>query len=118
MLLMPDTADTENTLNADTLALLPRGARIINPGRGPLIDDAALVAALDTGHIAHATLDVFRTEPLPQVHPYWTHPNVTITPHIAAETNAVTASRVIAETIRLSEAGEPLPNLVDRARGY
>ena len=63
--LLPDTAQTENILNADRLALLPKGARVINPGRGALIDDAALLAALDAGHIAHATLDVFRTEPLP-----------------------------------------------------
>lgn len=118
VLLMPDTADTENTLNAETLALLPVGAKIINPGRGPLIDDAALIEALDSGRVAHATLDVFRTEPLPQEHPYWAHPNVTVTPHIAAETNAETATQVIADTIRLSEEGAPLPNLVDRHRGY
>ena len=118
VLLMPDTADTENTLNEETLAMLPFGAKIINPGRGPLIDDAALIAALDSGRVGHATLDVFRTEPLPKDHPYWAHPNVTVTPHIAAETNADSASQVIAETIRLSEDSAPLPNLVDRGRGY
>jgi glyoxylate/hydroxypyruvate reductase A len=118
VLLLPDTVETENTLNAETLAALPRGARIINPGRGPLIDDAALVSALDSGHLAHATLDVFRVEPLPQDHPFWAHPKITVTPHIAAATRAVTASREIAENIRRGEAGEPFLNLVDRAHGY
>ena len=116
--LLPKTPDTENLLNAERLALLPRGAVILNPGRGPLIDDDALLAALDAGHIGHATLDVFRVEPLPQGHPFWTHPRVTVTPHIAADTRAITASRVIAENIRRGEAGEPLRHLVDRARGY
>ncbi|WP_434613993.1 2-hydroxyacid dehydrogenase [Tabrizicola sp. M-4] len=116
--LLPKTPETENTLNARTLALLPRGAVILNPGRGALIDDDALLAALDSGQIGHATLDVFRTEPLPQDHPYWSHPRVTVTPHIAADTRAPSASRVIAENIRRGEAGIPLLNRVDRTRGY
>lgn len=118
ILLLPDTPATTNILNAETLAMLPKGARIINPGRGPLIDDAALLAALDTGQIAHATLDVFRIEPLPAEDPYWAHPNVTVTPHIAAETRASTASQVIAENIRRGEAGEPFLYLVNRDLGY
>lgn len=118
VLLLPDTPATTNIMNADTLALMPEGARIINPGRGPLIDDAALLDALDKGHIAHATLDVFRVEPLPPDDPYWAHPKVTVTPHIAAETRAVTASQVIAENVRRGEAGEPFVNLVDRDLGY
>jgi glyoxylate/hydroxypyruvate reductase len=116
--LLPKTPETENLLNADRLARLPQGAVILNPGRGPLIDDDALLAALDRGHIGHATLDVFRVEPLPQNHPFWSHPKVTVTPHIAADTRAVTSSRVIAENIRRGEAGEPFLHLVDRARGY
>jgi glyoxylate/hydroxypyruvate reductase len=116
--LLPKTLETENLLNADRLALLPKGAVILNPGRGPLIDDDALLAALDRGQIGHATLDVFRVEPLPQDHPYWTHPNVTVTPHIAADTRAITSSKVIAENIRRGEAGEPLLHLVDRRLGY
>lgn len=116
--LLPKTPETENLMNAERLALLPRGAVILNPGRGPLIDDGALIAALDAGQIGHATLDVFRVEPLPQDHPFWTHPRVTVTPHIAADTRALTASKVIAENIRRSKAGEPLLHLVDRARGY
>ncbi|KIN63265.1 putative 2-hydroxyacid dehydrogenase YcdW [Sulfitobacter noctilucicola] len=118
VLLLPDTPATENTLNARTLNLMPEGAFIINPGRGPLIDDDALLAALDDGQIAHATLDVFRVEPLPADHPYWSDPKVTVTPHIAAETRAVTASEVIVENIRRGEAGEPFLYLVDRELGY
>ncbi|SNR46465.1 2-hydroxyacid dehydrogenase [Puniceibacterium sediminis] len=118
VLLLPDTPATENTLNAQSLAQLPRGAVIINPGRGPLIDDAALLAALDSGQIGHATLDVFRIEPLPQDDPYWTHPKVTVTPHIASETRPDSASRVIAQNIRRNEAGEGLQHLVDRSAGY
>lgn len=118
VLLLPDTPATANVLNADTLALLAPGAMILNPGRGPLIDDAALLAALDTGQIGHATLDVFRTEPLPKDDPYWDHPRVTITPHIASTTRPESAARVIAENIRRREAGEDLLHLVDRAAGY
>ncbi|GAB4302022.1 MAG: glyoxylate/hydroxypyruvate reductase A [Roseovarius sp.] len=118
VLLLPDTPATANILDARRLALLPRGAVILNPGRGTLIDDAALLAALDAGHVAHATLDVFRQEPLPADHPYWHHPAVTVTPHIAAETRPASAARVIAENIRRAEAGEALLNLVDRDRGY
>jgi glyoxylate/hydroxypyruvate reductase len=116
--LLPATSATENLLDARKLALLPRGAAIINPGRGSLIDDSALLAALDAGHVGHATLDVFRTEPLPPEHPFWAHPHVTVTPHIAAETRPETAARVIADNIRRALAGEPLLHLVDRAAGY
>lgn len=116
--LLPATPATENLLNARRLALLPRGARIINPGRGTLIDDAALLAALDSGQIAHATLDVFRVEPLPPDHAYWTHPRVTVTPHIASETRPETASDCIAQNIRRGEEGQPFLHTVDRAQGY
>ena len=116
--LLPRTPQTENLLNARTLAYLPKGAFILNPGRGPLIDDQALLAALDSGQVAHATLDVFRTEPLPQDHPFWTHPQITVTPHIAADTRPHSAARVLVENIRRSEAGAPLLHLVDRALGY
>lgn len=116
--LLPKTQGTENVLNARTLALPRRGAVILNPGRGALIDDEALLAALDSGQIGHATLDVFRTEPLPKDHPFWSHPQVTVTPHIAADTRAPSAARVIAENIRRGESGEPFLHLVDRTLGY
>jgi len=118
ILLLPYTPQTENVIDAAALGTMPAGGFIINPGRGPLIDDDALLAALDSGHIAHATLDVFRTEPLPPEHPYWAHPRVTVTPHIASETRADTAAQVIAENIRRGEAGEPLLHVVDRDLGY
>lgn len=118
VLLVPLTAETENLLDHDALARLAPGACVINPGRGPLIDDDALLDALASGQVAHATLDVFRTEPLPAGHPFWAHPGVTVTPHVASETRPRSASRVIAENLRRAEEGLPLLNLVDRARGY
>ncbi len=116
--LLPRTPETENTLNAETLGWTKPGAVILNPGRGALIDDAALLAALDSGQIGHATLDVFRVEPLPQDHRFWAHPRVTVTPHIAADTRPDTSAEVIVENIRRGEIGAPFVNLVDRARGY
>ncbi|MCF7699232.1 2-hydroxyacid dehydrogenase [Loktanella sp. M215] len=118
VLLLPQTPATENILNADRLALLAPGAFIVNPGRGPLIDDDALLAALDSGAVAAATLDVFRTEPLPQAHPFWAHPRVTVTPHIASTTRPDTAAQVIAANIARGERGEPFLHLVDRSAGY
>lgn len=118
VLLLPQTPATEDILNAERLSLLARGAFVINPGRGPLIDDAALLAALDSGQVGGATLDVFRTEPLPVDHPYWSHPRVTVTPHIASTTRADTAAEVIAANIARGEAGKPFLHLVDRTAGY
>lgn len=118
ILLLPLTSNTENLLNVDRLSLLPQGAVILNPGRGALIDDGALLASLASGRVEHAVLDVFRIEPLPAEHPYWTHPQVTVTPHIASETRPETSAMVIAENIRRSEAGEPLLYKVDRTAGY
>ena len=118
VLLLPDTKATETTLNARTLSLLSRGAFVLNPGRGPLIDDPALLDALDTGQVGHATLDVFRIEPLPADDPYWHHPNVTVTPHIASETRAEWASTAIAQNVFRGEQGLPFLYLVDRKLGY
>lgn len=118
VLLLPLTPETENLLNTARLNEMPKGAVIINPGRGPLIDDTALIGALDSGQIDNATLDVFRTEPLPADHPYWAHPKVTVTPHIASETRPETASQVVAENILRNETGQPLLHLVDRSSGY
>jgi len=118
ILLLPQTPDTANILNAETLALMAKGSFVINPGRGPLIDDDALLAALDAGQIAHATLDVFRIEPLPEDHAFWGHPRVTVTPHIASTTRPETAAKVIVDNIVRGESGLPFRYLVDRARGY
>lgn len=118
ILLLPQTPETNNVLNAERLSLLPPGACILNPGRGPLIDDAALLAALDSGHISHATLDVFRVEPLPGDHPYWAHPRVTVTPHIASDTRPSSAAKLVADNFRRVEAGEPMLHTVDRSAGY
>ena len=116
--LLPHTPQTENLLDAGNLALCRAGQCLINPGRGSLIDDAALIAALDAGHLCHATLDVFRTEPLPAAHRFWHHPRITVTPHVAAATRPETASTVITENIARVLRGEALLHEVSRARGY
>ena len=116
--LLPDTDATWGLLDADRLALLPRGATLINPGRGTLIVEADLLAALDRGQVGLAVLDVFQTEPLPPAHAFWSHPRVIVTPHIAAETRPSTAAPVVAENLRRAMDGRALLHLVDRARGY
>ena len=116
--LLPLTPATENILNARTLARLPRGAEIFNPGRGALIDDDALLAALAEGHVAHATLDVFRTEPLPKRHPYRGHRRVTVTPHVAAATRPETAAAFLVDQLIRLRDGAALRHVVDRAQGY
>jgi len=118
ILLLPQTPQTENILNAQTLSLLAPGAVVINPGRGPLIDDAALLDALESGALGHATLDVFRREPLPADDLFWAHPKVTVTPHIASATRPETSAQVIAENIHRGETGAPFLHLVDRKSGY
>lgn len=118
VLLMPHTPETENLINKETLAITRPGTSIINPGRGHLIDDDALLAALDSGHISQATLDVFRVEPLPADHPYWAHSRVLVTPHIASETRVESAVGVAVENIRLVETGAEPKFLVNRDRSY
>lgn len=116
--LLPLTAETRHILNRDTFARLPQGAYVINVARGGHLVEADLLEAIDRGHLAGAALDVFETEPLPADHPFWTHPAITITPHIAAITPLEPAAGQVAEGIRRHRQGLPLRNLVDRARGY
>lgn len=118
VLLLPETPQTLNIINSNTLAQMPRGCIIINPGRGSLINDAALLDALLTGHIASACLDVFRAEPLPKEDAYWEMPNVTVTGHVASTTRADSASRVIVQNIARGEANLPFLYLVNRQSGY
>ena len=116
--MLPLTVETEGILDAKALALLPRGAKIINVGRGRLVDEDALIAAIRSGQVAEATLDVFRTEPLPPDSPLWGFDQVLVTPHLASVAIPRTAARQVAENLRRLAAGEPLINVVDPQRGY
>ncbi|MDP3160759.1 MAG: glyoxylate/hydroxypyruvate reductase A [Reyranella sp.] len=115
---LPLTRDTKGLLDAKVFATLPRGAYLINMARGGHVVDEALLAALDSGHLSGAALDVFNQEPLPQEHRYWTHPRVQVTPHVAGATNPRTASPGVIENIRNIRAGKPLINTVDAKSGY
>ena len=118
--LLPLTTETTGVLNAALFAHFRPGAAFINLGRGNHVVDPDLLAALAEGRIRRAVLDVFGQEPLPGDHPYWRHPGVTITPHVAAETDPMSAAAVIAANIRAFRAGhaDRITGLVDRARGY
>jgi glyoxylate/hydroxypyruvate reductase A len=116
--LLPLTPETFEMINAAFLARLPKGAGFINVARGAQVKDEDLLAALDIGHISHAILDVFHVEPLPTDHRYWTHPRVTVLPHIAAHSPPESCVTSATETVRLFRAGLPLPNLVDVEAGY
>jgi glyoxylate/hydroxypyruvate reductase A len=116
--LLPSTAQTRDLLDRARLSLLPRGAHLVNIARGELVVDADLLALLDEGHLASATLDVFREEPLPAGHPFWHHPGIVVTPHVSAVTLVGESSAQIAAKIRRLEQGLPVTGLVDRVRGY
>lgn len=116
--LLPWTAETDGILNAETLGLLPKGAAVINVGRGGLQVEEDLLAALDSGQLSGATLDVFREEPLPADSPFYSHPRVVVTPHIASMTIPETAVAAVLKQIRRCEAGEALQHTVDFERGY
>ncbi|MBJ3775755.1 2-hydroxyacid dehydrogenase [Acuticoccus mangrovi] len=118
VVVLPQTPETTHLLDAKRLAMLPRGAKVINVARGAIIDEPALVDALASGQVGEATLDVFETEPLPADSPLWAMENVLITPHLASVASATSAAEQVIDTIRRFEAGEPLTNQIDVARGY
>lgn len=116
--LLPLTAETKGILDAGLFARLKPGCRLINVARGPHLVDDDLLAAIERGQIAHATLDVFHKEPLPADHPFWRHPKITVTPHIASNGRPETAAQTVIENIDRLRRGEPLANVVDLDRGY
>jgi glyoxylate/hydroxypyruvate reductase A len=116
--LLPLTPATQGILNREVFAALPAGASVVNVGRGPHVVDADLLAALDAGHLSRAILDVTDPEPLPADHPFWAHPRVFVTPHVASMTQPETAAPILLENIRRHRRGESLLGVVDRAKGY
>ena len=115
---LPVTDRTRNLIDARLLSKLPAGAAFVNVARGAHVVDEDLLAALDSGHLRHAFLDVFRTEPLPADHRYWQHPRVTVTPHMGAPTFPESGAGFVAEQLDRLERGEPLEQLVDHSEGY
>ena len=115
---LPLTPATRGILDADLLAQLPRGAYVINVSRGAMVQQPDLIAALRSGQLSGAALDVFDTEPLPADDPWWREPGVLVTPHISSQPSPLTVAEQLLENIRRLEAGEALLNQVDIARGY
>ena len=116
--LLPLTPDTANVMNQDTLGRLQPGAYVINVARGAHLVEEDLLALIDSGHVAGATLDVFRTEPLPAGHAFWNHPRITITPHTSARTLRDESIAQIARKMAALERGEAVAGIVNPARGY
>jgi len=115
---LPLTDETRHILNARTFAQLPREAFVINVARGGHLVEPDLIASIDSGHLSGAALDVFQTEPLPETSPLWTHPKITVTPHVAAISHPKIAAQQLIDCIRKERAGKKLDNLVDFSRGY
>ncbi|MEN0075225.1 MAG: NAD(P)-dependent oxidoreductase, partial [Paracraurococcus sp.] len=116
--LLPATPETRDIIRAETLAMLPRGAGYIGLGRGSHHRLEDVLAALDSGQLSGAVLDVFEPEPLPPGYPLWSHPRAIVTPHVASLPSRAERAGFVARAIAGFERGEPLPNLFDPARGY
>jgi glyoxylate/hydroxypyruvate reductase A len=116
--LLPLTPDTHDIMNRDSLSRLQGGGFVINVARGAHLVDEDLLSLLDTGHLAGATLDVFRTEPLPPEHRFWKHPKITVTPHTSARTLRSESIAQIAGKMVALQRGEPVAGVVDVGRGY
>ncbi|MEO0431425.1 MAG: glyoxylate/hydroxypyruvate reductase A [Cyanobacteria bacterium J06656_5] len=116
--LLPLTPETENILNVDTLSQLPQGAYVINVARGDHLVEQDLLSLINNSHLSGACLDVFRQEPLPPDHPFWSHAKITVTPHIASLTDPISVAPQIVDNYRRMTTGQPLLNQVDRPRGY
>ncbi|MEW9797118.1 D-2-hydroxyacid dehydrogenase [Alteromonas sp. CYL-A6] len=116
--LQPDTPDTARSIDSAFLAALPRGACLINAGRGSALDDDALIAALDQGHLRAAVLDVFRHEPLPASHPFWSHPNIHITSHTAAISRPQDIADIFIRNAKRFTRSEALEHVIDFTLGY
>jgi len=116
--LLPLTSATCGILNRELFQALPAGAALINVGRGAHLVNSDLLDALESGHLSRAILDVTDPEPLPPEHPFWDHPRVFVTPHVASMTQPETAAPILLENLRRHQRGEPLTDLIDRGRGY